>query len=119
MYGLSGIYLEKVEVTRSENLTDMRINVVFGFNHLPSLEINGTYALKGWVGWTELDSNGEQPFSIKMVNATLNAVMHMDLIKAEDLKARRYSIFFVKLKLPNHCNFTNYFQDVHLRKIAQ
>ena len=93
MYGLSGIYLEKVEVTRSENLTDMRINVVFGFNHLPSLEINGTYALKGWVGWTELDSNGEQPFSIKMVNATLNAVMHMDLIKAEDLKARRYSFF--------------------------
>ena len=100
MYGLSGIYLEKAEVTRSENLTDMRINVVFGFDHL---EINGTYALKGWVAWTELDSDGERPFSIKMVNATLAIEMEIDLIEAEDYNARRYDLnkqfFLVKLKL--------------------
>ena len=101
MYGLSGIYLEKAEVTRSENLTDMRINVVFGFDHL---EINGTYALKGWVAWTELDSDGERPFSIKMVNATLAIEMEIDLIEAEDYNARRYELkiqtfFLVKLKL--------------------
>ena len=118
MYGLSGIYLEKAEVTRSENLTDMRINVVFGFDHL---EINGTYALKGWVAWTELDSDGERPFSIKMVNATLAIEMEIDLIEAEDYNARRYELnstqfFLVKLKLltAKQCKtivFSRFFQQ--------
>ena len=78
--------MEKVEVTRSENLTDLRINVVFGFDRL---EINGTYALKGWVGWTELDSHGEKDFSIKMVNATVGLELHMDLLKPEEYEHRR------------------------------
>ena len=51
MYGLSGINLDTVEVTRSENLTDFHINIVFGFDQL---EINGTYALNGFVGWITL-----------------------------------------------------------------
>ena len=59
MYGLSGINLTKIEVTRSENLTDFHIDVVFGFKEL---EINGTYSLEGFVGWLTLDSKGEQPF---------------------------------------------------------
>ena len=119
MYGLSGIYLEKAEVTRSENLTDMRINVVFGFDHL---EINGTYALKGWVAWTELDSDGERPFSIKMVNATLAIEMEIDLIEAEDYNARRYdfkihTIFSREIEgvncqtVRNHCVFTIFQQN--------
>ena len=105
--------MEKAEVTRSENLTDMRINVVFGFDHL---EINGTYALKGWVAWTELDSDGERPFSIKMVNATLAIEMAIDLIEAEDYNARRYDLnkhnFSREIEgvncqtVRNHCVFT-------------
>ena len=78
--------MEKVEVTRSENLTDLRVNVVFGFDRL---EINGTYALKGWVGWTELDSKGEKDFSIKMINATIGFEMHLDLIAPEEYEHRR------------------------------
>jgi hypothetical protein len=44
MYGISGIKFDEVTVTRSENLTDLHVKVVFAFDHL---EINGTYALKG------------------------------------------------------------------------
>ena len=81
MYGLSGINLDKVEVTRSENLTDYHINVVFGFD---KLEINGSYAMKGFVGWITLDSKGEQPFSIRMVNATIAYQMKLELIQITD-----------------------------------
>ena len=87
MHGISGIFLEKVEVTRNENFTDLHVNVVFGFH---KLEINGTYAMKGWVGWTELDSKGESDFSIKMINATIALELEMELVKAEDYNARRY-----------------------------
>lgn len=88
MYGLSGINLDSVEVTRAENLTDFRARIVFGFDHL---EINGTYALKGYFGWWELDSQGEQPFSIKMINATLAYEMDIDLISPDDWTARQCS----------------------------
>ena len=53
MYGLSGIDLDQVSVTRNENLTDFRAKVVFAFDHL---EINGTYSLKATVGSWTLDS---------------------------------------------------------------
>ena len=85
MYGLSGINLDSVEVTRSENLTDFRANVNFGFN---SLEINGTYSLHGNVfGWA-LTSNGTRNFSIKMVNATLSPEIRLALIDPSDRSAR-------------------------------
>ena len=86
MYGLSGIHLQKVEVTRNENLTDLHINIVYGFDQL---EINGTYSLKGWAGWIELDSKGEKDFSIKMINATIGPELKMDLVNAGDYNARR------------------------------
>ena len=89
MYGLSGINLDSVEVTRAENLTDFRARIVFGFDHL---EINGTYALKGYFGWWELDSQGEQPFSIKMINATLAYEMDVDLVHPDDWMARQCSL---------------------------
>lgn len=81
MYGLSGINLNRVEVTRNENLTDFHVRVVFGFDEL---EINGTYALKGYVGWWTLDSKGEQDFSIKMINATLAYEMKANMVKPDD-----------------------------------
>ena len=56
-------------MTRSENLTDMRMNLVFAFD---SLEINGTYALLGTLGWWTLDSKGEQDFSVKMKGTKLS-----------------------------------------------
>jgi hypothetical protein len=34
------------------------------------------------LGWWTLDSKGEQPFSIKMINATLAYEMHLDLVGA-------------------------------------
>lgn len=86
MYGLSGIHLSDVVVTRNENLTDQRTKVVFAFDRL---EINGTYALKGHFGFWEVDSKGEQPFSIKMINATLTYEMHMELVGISDWASLR------------------------------
>ena len=88
MYGLSGINLNRVEVTRNENLTDFKVRVVFGFDEL---EINGTYALKGFVGWWELDSKGEQDFSIKMVNATLAYEMNAKMVNPGDWSTTKCS----------------------------
>ena len=87
MFGLSGINLDDVEVTRSENLNDFHIRVVFGFDHL---EVNGTYAMKGFVGWWTLDSKGEQPFSIKMINATIAYEMKIETVSPDDLNAKRF-----------------------------
>ena len=108
MYGISGIKLDKVEVTRSENLTDMRVNVVFGFDR--DLEINGTYALKGTVGWFDIDTNGTQPFSVKLVNATLGPELVIDLIPAEDYNARRLLNYFFSDKMQKMGNFWFIFQ---------
>ena len=47
----------------------MHINLVFAFD---SLEINGTYALLGTLGWWTLDSKGEQDFSVKIKGTTLS-----------------------------------------------
>ena len=53
MYGLSKMNLDTVNVTILANLMDRHVNLVFAFD---SLEINGTYALLGSVGWWTLDS---------------------------------------------------------------
>lgn len=78
VYGLSGIRLDESAVTRSENLTDMKVRVKFAFD---KLVVNGTYGLKGQFGWWNLDSQGFQLFEISMVNATLTYQMKMDIVK--------------------------------------
>ena len=85
MYGLSKINLDIVDVTRSENLTDMHVNLEFGFD---GLEINGTYSLLGSIGWWTLDSKGEQNFSVKMVNATLSYEMEVNYVDPDAWNAR-------------------------------
>jgi len=50
---------------------------VFAFD---KLEINGTYALKGHIGWWDLDSVGEQLFSIQIVNATIAYKMKVEIL---------------------------------------
>ncbi len=67
MFGLSQIQLGEAKVTRRENLTDLMVDIQFAFNHIL---INGSYSMKGFFGWWELDSRGLQPFSITMLNAT-------------------------------------------------
>ena len=85
MHGLSRINLDTVDVTRSENLTDMRINLIFAFD---SLEINGTYSLYGNLGWFPLDSKGEAGFSVAMINATLSYEMEINYIEPDAFNAR-------------------------------
>ena len=41
----------------------------FGFK---SIEIKGTYVLHGKVGWWDVDSKGEQDFSVKIKGMTLS-----------------------------------------------
>ena len=36
--------------------------------------------MKGFFGWWTLDSDGDQDFSIDMVNATFSYRMHMDVV---------------------------------------
>ena len=43
MFGLSGINLSESNVTRSENLTDIDIKLLFAFD---KLTINGSYSMK-------------------------------------------------------------------------
>ena len=85
MYGLSKINLDTVNVTRSENLTDMHFNIVF---RIDDLEINGTYALLGSIGWWTLDSNGTRPFSVKMENATLSYEMEVNYVDPDAWNSR-------------------------------
>ena len=85
MHGLSRINLDTVDVTRSENLTDMRINLIFAFD---SLEINGTYSLNGTLGWFSLDSEGDRDFSVTMINATLSYQMEINYVEPDAFNAR-------------------------------
>ena len=77
--------LDTVDVTRLANLMDMHINLVFSFD---SLEINGTYALLGSVGWWTLDSKGEQDFSVKMVKVTLSLEMEVNYLTPDAWNAK-------------------------------
>jgi len=69
VYGASNVNLEHLDVKRSENLKNMHIKLVFGFE---SIEIKGTYVLHGKVGWWDVDSKGEQDFSVKIKGTTLS-----------------------------------------------
>jgi hypothetical protein len=85
MYGLSKMNLDTVNVTILANLMDRHVNLVFAFD---SLEINGTYALLGSVGWWTLDSKGEQDFSVKMVNVTLSYEMEVNYLTLDTWNAK-------------------------------
>ena len=85
MYGLSKMNLNTVNVTILANLMDRHVNLVFAFD---SLEINGTYALLGSVGWWTLDSKGEQDFSVKMVNVTLSYEMEVNYLTLDAWNAK-------------------------------
>jgi hypothetical protein len=86
MYGLSEMKSNlTIDVTRLANQMDMHVNLVLA---LDSLEINGTYALLGSVGWWTLDSKGEQDFSVKMVNATLSYEMDVNYVTPDAWNAK-------------------------------
>ena len=69
VYGASNVNLDHLDVKRSENLKNMHIKLFFGFE---SIEIKGTYVLHGKVGWWDVDSKGEQDFSVKIKGTTLS-----------------------------------------------
>jgi len=87
VYGLSGINMSDNVVTRSENLTDIDLKITFAFDRLV---INGTYSLKGYVGFWGVDSEGVQNFEIVMKKATLTYGTKMDLVDPDsDWAGRR------------------------------
>ena len=63
----------------------MHIRLGFGFE---SIEIKGTYVLHGKVGWWDVDSKGEQDFSVKMINATLSYQMEVNYVAPDAWNAR-------------------------------
>ena len=85
MYGISKMNLDTIDVTRLANLMNVNVNMVFEFD---SLEINGTYALLGSVGWWTLDSKGEQEFKIKLANVNLSYEMEVNYLTPDALNAK-------------------------------
>lgn len=77
VHGISGINMTESLVTRSENLTDFKVHLLFAFDQLV---VNGTYDLKGSFGWWELDSRGFQNFAISMINATIGVEFKLELV---------------------------------------
>ncbi len=80
MFGLSQVRLDSAEVSRSENLTDLRVDFRLAFDYLL---INGTYSMKGEFGWWEVDSRGMQSFGISMENATFSYRMTLELVEPD------------------------------------
>ena len=78
VHGLSTIYINEVLVTRSKNLFDLDVKVVFKFDRLT---MNGTYdltgSLGGWFG-TSFTSEGARPFFAEIENATITARLRLD-----------------------------------------
>ena len=79
VHGLSSIYISQRFVTRAQNLYDLDIKVVF---QVDKLSVTGMYNLVGSVGgtWfgTSVSSNGDWPFSIDIINATLSPQIILD-----------------------------------------
>jgi len=75
MYNLGQVYLKKVMVTRSEDLTNMEVTAWIG---LDLLSANGTYSINGMLGWWPVDSKGERSFHAEMYNATLAPRVRVD-----------------------------------------
>ena len=78
VFGLSTIYLSEVLVTRAQNLYDFDMKAVFSFDKLSA---NGTYNLNGTLGgWfgTSFTSDGDRPFFVDIVNATITPRVKLD-----------------------------------------
>ena len=78
VFGLSTIYLSEVLVTRAQNLYDFDMKAVFSFDKLSA---NGTYNLNGTLGgWfgTSFTSDGDRPFDVDIVNATITPRVKLD-----------------------------------------
>jgi len=77
--GLSSIYINQILVTRAQNLYDLDIKVVF---QIDKLSVTGMYNLVGSIGgdWfgTSVTSDGDWPFSIDIINATLSPQITVD-----------------------------------------
>ena len=98
LYGLSDIYLDQSSVTRDENLTDLFVDVRFAFD---ALIINGTYSMKGFMGWWALDSQGEQTFSITMRNATFSVRFEMDTLAGRTCsRSEEGDVLITKIEMP-------------------
>jgi len=102
VHGLSTIYTHQILVTRAQNLYDLDIKVVFQVN---KLSITGMYNLVGSVGgdWfgTSVDSMGDWPFLIDIVNATLSPQITVDTSeKANDQCDRIGDVVITNLGIP-------------------
>ena len=102
VHGLATIYTNQILVTRAQNLYDLDIKVVF---QVDKLSVTGMYNLVGSVGgdWfgTSVNSNGDWPFSIDIVNATLSPQITVDTSeKANDECDKIGDVVITNLGIP-------------------
>lgn len=106
IHGLSTIHFQDVLATRSEDLTDMDVEMNFKFDHLWA---NGTYAMTGYMGWFEIDSKGAQPFQCEVANATISAKIKMDMVRGEGSECGPYgSVAITDIGLPLYYDAVNF-----------
>lgn len=102
VHGLSSIYINQILVTRAQNLYDLDIKVVF---QVDKLSITGMYNLVGSIGgdWfgTSVDSEGDWPFSVDIINATLSPQITADTSeKANDQCDKIGDVVITTLGIP-------------------
>ena len=78
VHGLSSIYINQIRASRAQNLYDLDIKVVF---KVDKLSVRGMYNLEGSLGgwWgAAVNSNGDWPFAVDILNATLSPHISLD-----------------------------------------
>ena len=87
VHGLSTIFINNILVTRAQNLFDFDMKVQFKFDQLT---INGTYDLTGIIGgaWfgSSFSSDGERPFKVDIINATITPQVKLDTTENKNLE---------------------------------
>ena len=76
--GLSTIYIQQILASRAMNLYDLHVEIVF---KVDKLTVTGMYNLAGSLGgwWgASVSSDGDWPFTVDIVNATLSPQITLD-----------------------------------------
>ena len=73
--------LFQVDIRRNRGLSKLKLHSIFS---LDLLRASGTFHVTGWVGWAgypsvNINSDGEKLFEAKLVNATLEPVIEIDI----------------------------------------
>jgi len=101
VHGLADIYLNKVLVSRDQNLHDLYMKTEFRFD---SLTANGTYNMNGTIGgsWfgTTITSDGDRTFNVDVTNATFTPKIVIDTSTSEAPCGKNGDVLITEIEFP-------------------